>query len=291
MIPFELVEPRSLNEALKCLDRDDPYVGPIAGYTAVMLMMKPGLFRPQRLVSLRGLGERFSRIETAADGSLRIGAMVRLAQLERSAAVERHAPVITRALKRLSNRRVRNVATLGGHLAHGDPHLDLPPVLIALDARLVIAARTGEREMPLAALITGYYETVLRHDEVIAEVIVPPQGGRRSAYLKYTARSADDWPALGLAISLEADGDTVRNSRIILGAATEKPTRLAGAEAALANARLDDRSLKRAGDAAAAEAEIVGDQHGSAAYKQALLRVCLARAATSAIASSSGAAS
>ena len=291
MIPFELVEPRSLGEALQCLDRDDPSVRPIAGGTALMLMMKPGLFRPQRLVSLRGLGERFSRIETAADGSLRIGAMVRLAQLERSAAVERHAPVITRTLKRLSNRRVRNVATLGGHLAHGDPHLDLPPVLIALDARLVIAARTGEREMPLAALITGYYETVLRHDEVIAEVIVPPQGGRRSAYLKYTARSADDWPALGLAISLEADGDTVRNSRIILGAATEKPTRLAGAEAALANARLDDRSLKRAGDAAAAEAEIVGDQHGSAAYKQALLRVCLARAATSAIASSSGAAS
>lgn len=291
MIPFELVEPRSLGEALQCLDRDDPAVRPIAGGTALMLMMKPGLFRPQRLVSLRGLGERFSRIETAADGSLRIGAMVRLAQLERSAAVERHAPVITRALKRLSNRRVRNVATLGGHLAHGDPHLDLPPVLIALDARLVIAARAGEREMPLATLITGYYETVLRHDEVIAEVIVPPQGGRRSAYLKYTARSADDWPALGLAVSLETEGDTVRNSRIILGAATEKPTRLAGAEAVLANAHLDDRSLRRAGDAAAAEAEIVGDQHGSAAYKQALLRVCLARAATSAIASSSGAAS
>lgn len=291
MKPFELVEPRSLGEALQCLDRDDPAVRPIAGGTALMLMMKPGLFRPQRLVSLRGLGERFSRIETAADGSLRIGAMVRLAQLERSAAVERHAPVITRTLKRLSNRRVRNVATLGGHLAHGDPHLDLPPVLISLDARLVIAGRAGEREMPLATLITGYYETVLRHDEVIAEVIVPPQGGRRSAYLKYTARSADDWPALGLAISLETEGDTVRNSHIILGAATEKPTRLAGAEAALANARLDDRSLKRAGDAAAAEAEIVGDQHGSAAYKQALLRVCLARAATSAIASSSGAAS
>lgn len=291
MIPFELVEPRSLGEALQCLDRDDPAVRPIAGGTALMLMMKPGLFRPQRLVSLRGLGERFSRIETTADGSLRIGAMVRLAQLERSAAVERHAPVITRALKRLSNRRVRNVATLGGHLAHGDPHLDLPPVLIALDARLVIADRAGEREMPLATLITGYYETVLRHDEVIAEVIVPPQGARRSAYLKYTARSADDWPALGLAVSLETDGDTVRNSRIILGAATEKPTRLAGAEAALANARLDDRSLKRAGDAAAAEAEIVGDQHGSAAYKQALLRVCLARAATSAIVSSPGAAS
>lgn len=291
MIPFELVEPRSLGEALQCLDRDDPAVRPIAGGTALMLMMKPGLFRPQRLVSLRGLGERFSRIETAADGSLRIGAMVRLAQLERSAAVERHAPVITRALKRLSNRRVRNVATLGGHLAHGDPHLDLPPVLIALDARLVIAARAGEREMPLATLITGYYETVLRHDEVIAEVIVPPQGGRRSAYLKYTARSADDWPALGLAVSLETEGDTVRNSRIILGAATEKPTRLAGAEAVLANAHLDDRSLRRAGDAAAAEAEIVGDQHGSAAYKQALLRVCLARAATTAIASSPGATS
>jgi carbon-monoxide dehydrogenase medium subunit len=284
MKPFDLVEPRSLAEAIGCLDRDDPAVRPIAGGTALMLMMKAGLFRPLRLVSLRAIEERFRRIAAEPDGGLRIGAMATLASVERSPEVARLAPVITRTLRGLANRRVRNVATIGGHLAHADPHLDLPPVLVALGARLTIAGPAGERAIPIEDLFKGYLETVLRHDEMIAELIVPPQAGRRAAYLKCTARSADDWPSLGIAVSLSAEGGVVRDSRIVIGAATETPTRLAAAEAVLRGAAIDDAILRRAGEAAAAEAAIVSDQHGSAAYKKQLLRVGLGRAARSALA-------
>src|SRR5215475_14220653 len=116
MTPFELAEPGTLKEAIGLLDPDDPTVRPIAGGTALMLMMKAGVFRPSRLVSLRNVGELTSI--DAANGELRIGAMTPLAVVERSAAVRNHAPVITRTLRTLSNVRVRNVATIGGSLAH-----------------------------------------------------------------------------------------------------------------------------------------------------------------------------
>src|SRR5205085_8167486 len=147
--------------------------------------MKAGVFRPTKLVSLRRL-DGLEGIRSESDGALRIGAMTPLAEVERSAAVRRHAPVITRTLRTLSNIRVRNVATIGGHLAHADPHMDLPPVLIALNARVVVAAPKGGRTLPVEALFSGYFETVLARDELISALIIPAQRRRRSAYLQCT---------------------------------------------------------------------------------------------------------
>src|SRR5437667_2308413 len=115
MTPFELAEPATLSEALALLDPDDAAVRPIAGGTALMLMMKAGVFRPTRLVSLRAI-KKLAAIDAAANGELKLGAMTPLSVVERSAAVRRHAPVITRTLRTLSNVRVRNVATVGGSL-------------------------------------------------------------------------------------------------------------------------------------------------------------------------------
>jgi carbon-monoxide dehydrogenase medium subunit len=282
--PFDLAEPRTLQEAAALLDQ--PAARPIAGGTAVMLMMKLGVLRPVRLVSLRAVESRYRGIEAAADGTLRIGAMTTLRALERSPAVLRHSPVVVRALRTLSNVRVRNVATLGGHLAHADPHMDLPPVLIALGARVrTLDGRGGGRTVPLQELYRGYLETSLGQGELIAEVTVPRADSRCAAYLKCTARSADDWPALGMAAVLDMDRDLVREARLVLGAATDVPTRLAAAEAVLRGARVDDALLRRAGEAAADEAAVIADQHGSAAYKRELARVYVARAVRAALTS------
>src|SRR5216683_211685 len=169
MTPFELEEPNSLREAIAVIDTDDPDIRPIAGGTALMLMMKAGVFRPTRLVSLRKLPEQHARIALAANGELAIGAMTPLAVVERSPEVARAAPVIPRAMRRLSNIRVRNVATIGGNLAHADPHMDLPPVLIALGASVSVAGPDGTRSIAVEDLFAGYYETVLAKNELIAE--------------------------------------------------------------------------------------------------------------------------
>ena len=284
MTPFEIAEPRSLREAIGLLDPDDTSVRAIAGGTAVMLMMKSGFFRPRRLVSLRAVEGKYSRVEIDADGSLRIGALTTLSTVEHSRAVRDAAPVIAQTLKTLSNVRVRNVATIGGHLAHADPHMDLPPILIALGASVTTVDAKGGRLLPLEELYAGYLETTLGRGELIGEVMIPAQGARRTAYLKCTTRSADDWPALGVAVALDVDGAVVRDARLVIGAATDTPARLVNAEKILRGARADDAVLRRVGEAAAAESAVIGDQHGSAAYKRELLRVYIARAVRAALA-------
>ncbi len=278
MSPFALEEPASLAEALALLDPDDPSVRAIAGGTALMLMMKSGLYRPQRLVSLRRLGPAVTGIHVAPDGGVEIGAMVRLAELERSPAIREAAPVIAETLLTHSNVRVRNVATIGGNLAHADPHMDLPPVLIALGATVRVSGPSGERVVMVEDLFTGYLETVLANNELITAVAVPSQAGRRAIYVKCTARTADDWPALGLAVLVHAEDGQLREARIAIGAATETARRLPQAEAVLAGRAIDDALLREAGRAAAAEAPVIADHHGSAAYKRVLIEVHLQRA-------------
>lgn len=284
VIPFELAEPTALADALYLLDRNDTTIRPIAGGTAVMLMMKAGVLRPRRLVSLRKI-PGLSEIAATSDGGLRIGAMTPLASIERSSIVRKACPVLIGALRTLSNIRVRNVATLGGHLAHGDPHTDLPPLLAALGATVTVSGRSGSRDVPIGALYKGYLETVLSADELISEVTIPAAGSRKSAYLKCTTRSADDWPALGVAVSVDVEGGVIRDVRIVVSAATDLPTRLPRAEAVLKGSAADARMLERAGEAAASELVIVSDQHGSAPYKRQLARVYIGRAVRAALAS------
>jgi aerobic carbon-monoxide dehydrogenase medium subunit len=246
MTPFELLQPHTIGEALALLE--DEGARPFAGGTALMLMMKAGVLRPPRLVSLHNL--RLDRIE--AGGSLRIGAMTTLSALERSAEVRKGWPVIARTLRTLSNVRVRNVATVGGALAHADPHMDLPPLLSALGARVKIAGKSAERTIPVEELYAGYLENTLKAGELITHVEIPALGKSRAAYLKCTTRSADDWPAVGVAVLL---GD---ETRIFVSAATDRPTRIAD-ESALASLKIE------------------GDLHGSAQYKRQLLKVYLRR--------------
>ena len=269
MAPFELAEPRSLSEAISLLQDDG--ARPMSGGTALMLMMKAGVLRPTRLVSLR-----FLPLKGIAEkaGALRIGAMTTMRELEKSSEVRRGWPVITRTLRTLANVRVRNVATVGGALAHGDPHMDLPPLLSALGATVAITGPKGERSAPVESLYAGYLETTLEPGELITEIRVPALDGRRAAYLKCTTRSADDWPALGMAVVLDA---RKREASVVVSAATDRPTRLSRVESLFRGKDIDEKLLDQAAEAARS-IDIEGDLHGSAAYKKHLIGVYLKRA-------------
>jgi len=253
-----------------------------------MLMMKAGVFNPEKLVSLRKIESKYSGMAPSADG-LRIGAMTTLGTLEHSDQVRKHTPIITRTLRTLSNVRVRNVATVGGALAHGDPHMDLPPVLMALGATMTIIGPKGERKLAVEDLFAGYYETVLEKDELISEVYVPSQGTKKAAYFKVTTGSADDWPALGVAAVIEGDGKAIKSACIVASAATDKATRLKTAEALLNGKTVTDDLLKQAGDAAVAECEFIADVRGSVPYKRELMRVYVRRAIRAALDGKDGA--
>lgn len=278
---FDLLRPTSLAEAVALLDSEDPLVRPISGGTAIMLMMKTGVFRPTTLVDLSGIGSELATIATDLSGGVRIGGLVSLADLGRSADVARLAPVITETMPRISNVRVRNAARVGGCLAHGDPHMDLPPILASLRAYVDITGPGGTRSLPVEELYAGYYQTVLSRGEIITAVRLPEPGRWRSVYRKTTVRTHEDWPALGVAISLLTDGLQVREARVVISAATERVTRVLELEEKLTGSILCDEVGRSAGALAASAVQTVDDVQGSSAYKSQLIRVEVQRALAS----------
>lgn len=283
MNDFEFAEPSSLNEAIALLDTDDPTVRPFSGGTALMLMMKSGVFEPSQLVSLRRIEDRHAAIASTADGALTLGALASLTAIEYAPEVIRLAPTLSKVMKRLSNVRVRNVARLGGNLAHGDPHMDLPPVLCALRADVIAQGPSGERRIAIEDLFSGYYETILTRGELITAVSIPTQREWSSFYSKVTTRTYDDWPALGVAVSVKCRDGVIEDCRVVVSAATEKLTRLDAAENALRGQSIGRETFARAGEAAAVEADTIDDARGSAGYKTDLLRVHVRRALQAAV--------
>lgn len=276
MHSFEWVEPKTMSEALDSLSLEDPNVRMVSGGTALMLMMKSGVFTPTKLVNLRSI-QGFSEI-SVKDQHLCIGSLTSLAEIEHSTLVAKELPVLKDVMKKLSNVRVRNVARLGGALSHGDPHMDLPPLLSCLDASVCIQSKDSSRVMQVQDLYLGYYETALEKNELITEVLIPLKPKRHSVYMKCTTRSADDWPALGVAVDLLSNKNTIEDVRIVLGAVCEVPTTLSLTQNFLKNKLVNDAVLDEAAKIALTEISPISDELGSSEYKLHLVSIYVKRA-------------
>src|SRR3990170_3873775 len=156
---FELIEPRSIDEACQVLaQREDAKI--IAGGTALLILIKQGIFVPAVLVNLKKIRGAGGISYNPQDG-LRVGALASIYDLESNPIVRQHYPILNFVCHLVANVRIRNMATIGGNLAHADYQSDPPAVLVALDARVELAGRDGTREVPLAELLLGSYETAL----------------------------------------------------------------------------------------------------------------------------------
>ena len=172
--PFELAEPESLPAALDALGGAGGEARLVAGGTALVPMMRLGLIRPERVISLNrvsGLGE----IRTES-GTLSVGAMATMAEIHRSPVVRGGWPLLAEAARRVATPAIRSSATLGGNLAYAEAASDPGPALLCLDAEVRIAAPAGERALPLSRFLTGFYETALGAGEIVSGVRVsaPP---------------------------------------------------------------------------------------------------------------------
>ena len=276
MKPFELHQPRSLDEAYAFLDNDDAQTKPMSGGTGLMLMMKSGIYEPQGLVSLEKIAD-FKGIHLQNNGDLEIVAMTSLSELEHSPLIKSHFQVISSTMKHLANVRVRNVARVGGALAHGDPHMDLPPLLTALNATIHTKSKDGNRQIPIENFYEGYYTTKLNPNEIIHSVTVPSIKDRHCAYIKCTTRVADDWPTLGVALNLGLKNQTIDMPRVVLSAVLEKPTRLYSVEDYLQGKIPSEEVLRKAGEMAIESIELDDDARGSASYKRQLIKINVQR--------------
>jgi carbon-monoxide dehydrogenase medium subunit len=269
------LKPRTLEEALVALAR--PGSMSLGGGTSVGILLKNRLIEPEQLVWVGALAE-LSGISLDGDGTIRIGAAATLRQLSRSQLLLGAVPVLPDAAGRVGNPRVRAVATLGGALVHADPRQDLPPVLLALRSRVNVAALTGTRTVGLDGFYVGFLEVALREDEVVTEVLVPERSGWRDHYSRFTPGSEDDYPTVGVAVSLRlGDGELIEDAEIALGGVAPRPMLAAEAARSLIGTTGTGAELERAAGIAAASCEPGDDARGSADYKRKMVGVWVRR--------------
>ena len=284
MIPaaFEYHAPTSIGEATRLLARlgDDAKV--LSGGQSLIPLMKLRLATPKHVVDINGI-PGLAYIQEA-DGFLRIGALTRESDLEDSEIIRTRYPLLLDTSRVIADPLVRNLATVGGNLAHGDPANDHPATMLALGAEVVVAGPKGERRIPVASFFTGPFATALGADEILTEIRVPspsPRGG--GAYLKLE-RKVGDFATAAVAVQLELGASgTCERAGIGLTNVGSMPIKAAAAEAALEGKRPDEATIKRASELAADAARPLADLRGSAEYKKDLVRVLTARALRKAV--------
>ncbi|HEY3058077.1 MAG TPA: xanthine dehydrogenase family protein subunit M [Chloroflexota bacterium] len=276
MKSFSYHAPRTLADVFEVVDAYGEDAHLIAGGTALVLLMKQGLVQPAHVVSLRdvdGLGA------IHASPGLTLGALATHRQLEVSPAVRAYDASLARAFAEVATIRIRSMATLGGNLVHADPAQDPPPMLIALRAEVVLLARDGERRVPLDEFFVDYFETAIRHGEVLTRVELPPKpAARRTHYVKFLPRTADDYATVAVATAIDFDADgMVEDARIVLGAAAPTVLRARAAEDVLRGQKLTPELMREAGALARTAADPLDDSRGSAAYKKEMVAVWVRR--------------
>ncbi|HEX7229842.1 MAG TPA: xanthine dehydrogenase family protein subunit M [Candidatus Binatia bacterium] len=279
MTPFEYRTPKSLKEVHANLKEFGSDAKLVAGGTALIIMMKQRLLRPSCLISLRSV-RGLNGIELQ-NGGLRIGGLATHRQLETSPLIRRRLPMLAETYHHVATLRVRNMATVGGGLAHADPNQDPPPSLIALGATLKATSANGSRVIPMDEFFKDYYETVLNPDELITEVMVPklaPNSG--AAYIKFLPRTADDYATVSAAavLTLDKSNKTVADVRIALGSVGVTPIRATAAEAVLRGQPLKTEAFAEAGEKAKEAVDPISDFRGSAGYKKDMAAVFVRRA-------------
>lgn len=289
MAEFEIHTPETVADAVAALSRYGGEARPIAGGTALVLMLRQGLLQPAALVRLDRLGG-LDRIELT-DGELRVGAIVTLDELASSPLVRAHVPLLGAACGLVGNVRVRNAATLGGNLCEADYASDPPAVLTALGARVRIDGPHGSRECAVTDLVRDFYETTLAPDELVTEIIIPvPPRGTHGSYLKFVTRSTEDRPCVGVAALAHVDdAGRLARVRVAVGGVAGQPLWLENAAADAVGQHPSDELFQEIGRRYAASAEPVADARGSAAYRRRMIGVFVRRALAVALGPAPGA--
>lgn len=270
--------PRTMEEALSLLLEYQEQARVIAGGTDLLVQMKHGDILPEYIINIRGIPEQDYIVYDDKVG-LSIGALATIHSLEDSPLIKEKFDVLAQAASKLGTPQIRNRATLAGNLCNAAPSAELAPALIVLGAKARIMGTAGERAVLIEDFFIGPGLTVLKPDEILAEIQVPnllPHSGQ--VYIKHTIRKALDLAIVGVAVITTLDGEVLSNVKIALGAVASTPIRAKQAEEILTGKRLEDDLLEKAGLIAAEESSPISDVRSSADYRRKMVEVLVARA-------------
>jgi carbon-monoxide dehydrogenase medium subunit len=275
---FEYHEPATLEEAVALLGRHHGAVSLLAGGTDLLVEIKEQLRRPQHVVNIKKISgiDSFDYDERSG---LRIGALVTARSIETSPVVLAKYRGLAQAARELGSIQIRNRATLVGNVCRASPSADTLPPLIADRALAKLYGPAGERMVELEHFFTGPGQTVLRPDELVTELLLPPPAPHTAkVYIKHGRRKAMELATVAVAVTLTMDGERCRDARIVLGAVAPTPIRARGAEDALRDQAADDEHIAKAARAARSEARPISNVRASADYRSEMVEVLTRRA-------------
>ncbi len=268
MLPeFDLLQPRSLPEALEMLAAQGEGALPLAGGTNLVVDLRSGRRRPSLLVDISHLDEL--RAIRREGGMLVVGGGATIAQILDEPLIAEYAPSVREAAQVFANPLVRNRATVGGNLVDGSPAANMPPPLLVLDAEVELSSRDGRRTMPLDDFLRGVRQTARRPDELLTAVRwAIPAPGSATAFYKVGLRKSDAIAVVAVAVLVEQDAAGVcRKARIALGSVAPRVIRAREAESALEGYPLTEERVAEAARLAAAATSPISDIRASAAYR------------------------
>ena len=278
MIPpqFEYFAPETLDEAISLLEDHGPEASVLAGGQSLIPLMKLQLALPAYVVDIN----RIAGLSDIADDDccLRIGSLTRESDLDSSEVVQTKYPILHDTTSVIADPLVRNMATVGGNLAHGDPANDHPATMLALGAEVVAVGSGGERVIPVSDFFEGPLVTALNQGEILTEIRVPAQPeGSGGAYLKLE-RKVGDYATAGVAAVITVSDGVCQQAGIGLTNAGPIPVKAGSAESFLVGKKLDDETIREAARLASEEAQPSADLRGSEEYKRDMVRVIAGRA-------------
>jgi len=234
--------------------------------------MRQRLLMPKVVISLARI-PKFAKIAYSAKDGLRIGAGARHRDIELSPLVKRHYPLLHETFRKVAQPRIRNMGTIGGNLAAGDPLTDPGASLIALDAEVALTRRDGQRTVKLDEFFVDYYQTALNPGELLTEIHVPPPQRSGWSHIKFTPRSVEDFATVGVAITLSAKNGVCEDVRVGLNSVASTIIHAKRAEEALRGKTITEAALREMGEIAATEVDPTDDNRGSAEYKREMVKV------------------
>jgi aerobic carbon-monoxide dehydrogenase medium subunit len=273
---FRYEAPRSLAEAIGMLHDGGDDAKVLAGGQSLVPLMKLRFASPPLVVDINNVpGLDYHRADP--DGTLRIGALCRHVDLERSELLKSTQPTMASAAPLIADPIVRNRGTLVGSLCHADPQGDWASVVLALGGSVIARGPGGMRSIPLADFVTGPFQNVLEPDEIAVEAVIPAAKGTRSGgYLKLERR-VGDFATVGVAVALEMSGETVTRAGIALTGVGGSTIAAAEAAQALTGQPLTPDRIAQAADLAAQAGRPRTDHRGSAEYKRHMVRTFVVR--------------
>lgn len=283
MRPFEYFEPATLADTVALLGRYNGQASLLAGGTDLLVEIKEQLKQPDYVINIKKIPGLDGLTYNEEEG-LRIGALVTVRQIETSPLVQAKYAGLAQAARDLASIQVRCRATVAGNICRASPSADTLPPLIADGAAVKVFGPQGERAILLEDFFTGPGKTVMRRDEVLTEITVPPPPSHTGkVYLKHGRRKAMELATVGVAVTLTLAGEVCQEIRIVLGAVAPTPIRARRAETVLRGKVIDDTAISAAAQAAQAESRPISDVRSNAEYRREMVRVLTARAVRQAV--------